>query len=532
MEQGYFTLVLHAHLPFVRHPEYESFLEEDWFFEALTETYIPLIRIFKTLESDHIPFKLTMSLTPPLLAMMADPLLQERYRRHLIRLIDLAQKEMERTRFQEELNTITRMYYQRFIEIQKIYIEDYQSRIIEAFKYFQDKGNLEIITCGATHGYLPLLNICPEAVKAQIQVAVSDYERYFGRKPKGIWVPECGYYEGLEKVLAEAGLIYFFTDAHTLIYGNPRPTFGNFAPVRTQSGIFAFARDIETSKMVWSREMGYPGDGYYREFYRDIGFELEYEYIRPYINSDGVRKNTGMKYYRITDRATHQKMVYEPEVALQKAEAHADHFVSGRVSHIRSLFKEMKKKPLIVSTYDAELFGHWWYEGPEWLNFLFRRAFAQDQNTFRMVTPSEYLASNPIHQTLQLTQSSWGDKGYHEFWLNPSNDWIYKHLHQAAFRMAEMANRFESPTPFQVRLLNQAARELLLAQSSDWAFIMRTGTMVEYAKKRFRNHIARFTKLYEDFIFGYTHETFLQEIEAKDNIFPELDYNVYRTKKE
>jgi 1,4-alpha-glucan branching enzyme len=181
---------------------------------------------------------------------------------------------------------------------------------------------------------------------------------------------------------------------------------------------------------------------------------------------------------------------------------------------------------LIVSPYDAELFGHWWYEGPDWLNFLFRKAY-YDQQTVKLTTPAEYLDWYPRNQIVTPSLSSWGYKGYAEVWLEGSNDWIYRHLHKAADRMVELANAYPRADGVLTRALNQAARELLLAQSSDWAFIMKTGTCVPYAVKRTKDHVERFTRLYEMIRSNAISESYLGQIEWKDNLFPDLDYRVY-----
>lgn len=525
MEKGYFCLVLHAHLPFVRHPEHEFFLEEDWLYEAITETYIPLIKIFDRLINDKVDFRITMTLTPTLISMLTDPLLQSRYLQHLNKLIELASREVERTRWEPQFNHLALMYKDLFLNARYIFEDMYNKNLAAAFKKFQDLGKLEIITCGATHGYLPLMEVCPQAVRAQIKIASEHYKQVFGRQPEGIWLPECGYYPGHEDFLKECGINYFFTDSHGVLHGSPRPRYGVFAPIMCRNRVAAFGRDTESSKQVWSAEEGYPGDWEYRDFYRDVGYDLELDYIKPYICPDGTRKNTGIKYFRITGR-TNNKAPYEPVRALEKAAMHAGNFMFNREKQVEFLYEFLNRKPIIVSPYDAELFGHWWFEGPEWINFLTRKIF-HDQKTIRMITPSEYLRESPKIQIAQPSYSSWGWKGYSEVWLEGSNDWIYRHLHTAAERMVELASAHRNAFGIQRRALKQAARELLLAQSSDWAFIMKTGTMVEYANKRTKDHIARFTRLYEDIKRGTVNEAWLTDVENKDNIFPDIDYTVY-----
>ncbi len=528
MEKGYLALVLHAHLPFVRHPEYEYFLEESWLYEAITETYIPLIDVFNGLVRDGVDFRVTMTLSPSLVAMLADPLLQYRYLRHIQKLIELSHKEVERTRFQPEFHELALMYYSKFNRAREVFANQYNSNILQAFKNLQDIGKLEIVTCGATHGFLPLMAVSSNGMKSirgQVKIAVDQYEKHFGRRPRGIWLPECGYAPGVDEILREAGIRFFFTENHGVLHATPRPKYGVFAPIYCPSGVAAFARDLESSKQVWSAVEGYPGDTDYRDFYRDIGFDLDFEYIRPYISPDGKRVHTGIKYYKITGTTTDKKP-YVQSQAMEKAASHAGNFMFNREKQIDHLSGLMDRKPIILAPYDAELFGHWWYEGPEWINFLFRKIY-YDQKTIKLIQPMEYLEGYPTNQVATPSMSTWGYKGFNEVWLNSSNDWVYRHLHKASDQMVELANRYQVSDGLLGRALRQAARELLLAQSSDWAFILKTGTMVEYAVKRTKEHILRFNELYRQITENRVNEAFLSEIEAKDNLFPELDYRVY-----
>ena len=527
MSQGYFALVLHAHLPFVRHPEQDFVLEEDWLFEAITETYVPLLLMFEGLERDGIDFRLTMSMTPPLVAMLRDPLLQERYDEYLSKLEELAQLEAERNVTYGHVKYLAEFYVEEFYKVRDLW-ERYDRDLVTAFKKFQDSGNLEIITCGATHGYLPLMQMYPEAVWAQLEVACQHYNDNFGRWPRGIWLPECAYYPGLERMIADVGLRYMLTDGHGVLYAKPRPKFGTYAPIFTESGAAVFGRDHESSQQVWSAQVGYPGDPNYREFYKDLGFEADYEYIKPYIMPNGQRKNTGIKYHKITGRGLGlgDKELYDPYWAREKAAEHAGNFMFNRERQIEGLANVMGRPPIVVSPYDAELFGHWWFEGPWFIDYFIRKSY-YDQNTFRMTHLAEYLQENPTQQVCRPAQSSWGAKGFHEYWLNETNSWIYPHLHKAAERMIELSYR-EPVDEVEWRALNQAARELLLAQSSDWAFIMKTGTMVPYAVRRTRSHLLRFNRLYESLNQGKIDEQWLESVEYMDNIFPDINYRSYR----
>ncbi len=273
MQKGYLCLVLHAHLPFVRHPEHEDFLEEDWLYEAISETYIPLINMMDNLVQDGIDFRITMSLNPPLCAMLSDPLLQDRYLRHINKLIDLSEKEETRLQFQTAFVPVAQMYESHFKMARYVFEEKYDRNLLNAFKKFQNLGKLEIITCGATHGYLPLM-LSQNAKRAQVRVAIQDYTARFGQPPKGIWLPECAYEIGDDQMLRDEKIRYFFMETHGLLFAEPRPKYGVYAPVFCPSGVAAFSRDIESSRQVWSALEGYPGDYRYREFYRDIGYDL------------------------------------------------------------------------------------------------------------------------------------------------------------------------------------------------------------------------------------------------------------------
>lgn len=523
--KGYWCLQLHAHLPYVRHPEYPDFLEEDWLFEGITETYLPLLSVFEKLVEDNIDFRVTMTITPSLAGMLSDSLLQGRYYNQLNKLVELSEKEVWRTRNLPQFNSIAKMYESMLKNCRRLW-EKHHGNILNGYKNLQDAGKLEIITCCATHGFLPL-QIHHQSIKAQLKVACQDYERHFGRKPNGIWLSECAYVPEIDRELKKEKIRFFFLEAHGILYGTPRPRYGVFAPVYCPSGVAAFGRDLETAHQVWSAEHGYPGDPDYREFYRDLGYDLEYDYVRPYLHSDGARRNIGLKYYRITGKvALGDKQPYNPEWASNKAASHASNFLFNREKQIEYLSGVLGREPIVVSMYDAELFGHWWFEGPSFIDYLFRKIHF-DQKTFKMITPIEYLEKYPKNQVVTPAASSWGDKGYYEVWLNGTNDWIYRHLHKASERMVELASKHKSAKGLVKRALNQAARELLLAQSSDWAFIMTTGTMVQYAEKRTRDHLVNFSTLYDQINRNAIDEGYLGNLEYKNNIFPLLDYKVF-----
>ncbi len=527
MPKGYLAFVLHAHLPYIRHPEYDRFLEERWFFEAITETYIPIIKVLNRLIEEAVSFKLTVSISPTLLAMMEDRLLQERYRAHLCRLIKLSEKELERTRHEPHFYYLAEMYRSLFKEAQEIFVNHYNGRLSSPFKRLHDCGAIELITTTATHAILPLFCPQPKVVASQIITGLKYFDRVFGFCPQGMWLPECGYYPGLDKILCKEGIRFFILESHGVEHASTTPFYSVYAPIYAPSGVAAFGRDRASTKQVWSAQEGFPGDPDYREFYRDIGHDLDFNYIHPYIAGD-VRVDTGIKYYRITG-PTAWKEPYHPEIAKEKAAQHAGDFLHKRIAHVEYLSSVMEIAPIVVAPFDAELFGHWWFEGPQWLDFVIRKA-AFDQDTLALTTLSGYLDRHPVHQTGTPCTSTWGHKGYFEAWLNSKTDWIYPQLYECNRRMEVLAaSNGKSGIPALTRrALNQCVRELFLAQSSDWTFIINNSTSAEYAARRVKDHVARFHYLADSIEKNSINVDYLCALEEMDNIFPNADYKLFR----
>jgi 1,4-alpha-glucan branching enzyme len=532
---GYFSLILHAHLPFVRHPEYPEFLEEDWLYEAITEVYLPLIFIFQSLYEAGVTPRLAMNVSPPLCEMLSDELLQSRYTRHLENLLELADKEVRRTQTESmEFSEVAKMYADNLRASLGLWNDRYKRDLVGAFRELQDEGAIEVITCGATHGFLPLIST-PEARRAQIDVAVANYKKHFRRQPRGIWLPECAYEPGIEDLLKDAGIEYFISDTHAILYGDPRPRYGVHAPVFCPNGVAVFARDVETSQQVWSAEVGYPGSDVYREFYRDVGWDLPLDYLKPHLHADGNRRHLGLKYHRITGRNVPQqnKAPYIPALAREKVAENAAHFIGERIKQAHELRATFEgHPPLVVSPYDAELFGHWWYEGPQFIDFFFKKLHF-DQSEISAISPGDFLDSGIPIQRQQPTASSWGENGYYKVWLNERNSWMYPYQHDAEKKMTALVEGFAprgaALLETENRLLKQLARELLLAESSDWAFQIYQGTTVEYSSRRFQSHIHRFDLLAKMLESGEVDHELLAEIERRDNIFGEIDFEVYRS---
>ncbi len=523
---GYLLLVLHAHLPFVRHPEHERVLEEDWLFEALSECYIPLLLMLERLTAEGVPARLALSLSPTLVSMLEDELLQERYLRHLERLIELAEKEITRTKGQPEFAPLARFYHRFFSERREQFEGLFGRRLLPRFLSLRDEGCLELLCGTATHAYLPLLRFEPEAVGAQVRTGAAYCARKLGGAARGVWLAECGYYPGLDAVLKESGIAYFFLETHGLEHARPAPSAAPYAPVRCPSGLVAFGRDQETCRRVWSAEEGYPGDEDYREFYRDIGHDLPLDYIGPYLH-EARPGNTGIRYHRVTG-PTEAKEPYEPERARRKAMLHGADFAFRLEQQVRYLGQKMGRPPVIVAPYDAELFGHWWFEGPQFLEALIRELAGP--GSVKMVTPSGYLEGAPELEEAQPAASSWGAEGYHGVWLSAENDWIWPQLHRAAEAMRDLVTGTDGrPGPLVRRALDQALRSLMLAQGSDWPFLIRAGTAADYAKRRLQEHLGRFFYLEQAIRTGTVDTARLEAIEVLDSALAGcVDYRFFR----
>jgi len=516
----FLALILHAHLPFVRHPEHERFLEEEWLFEALTESYIPLLRMLQRLLGEGVPIKIAMSVTPTLCAMLQDELLRQRYLEHLDRLIALAENECQRNRADAAVLSLSEFYRDFFSETRRLYCEEWNHDLLALLRQLRDRGSIEIIASAATHGLLPILQQTSGAASAQIALGCDSYRQTFGGEPLGFWLPECAYAPGIDQLLQKQNIRWFVVEAHALEHAQPAARRGTFAPCYTPAGPAAFARDLNASRQVWSAEAGYPGHSAYRDFYRDIGFDLPAEKLSPFAFHG--QRFTGIKYHRVTSR-DQAKKIYDRAAAEMTACEHARHFVDQCFADIESVVAD-SWHPILTIPFDAELFGHWWFEGPVFLEQVLR-ATAESPDTVALTTPAEFLAHNPTQQVVQPCASSWGDKGFLDVWLDQKCSWIYPHLQTAARRMNALAKKYDAKaTPEMERMLRQTGRELLLSQASDWPFLIRNETAKEYAAQRVTDHLRRFDQLAGALERGDADPEFLAQCEERDNLFANLNW--------
>ena len=555
---GYISITLHAHLPYViHHGSWPHGME--WLLEAAAETYLPLLRVFRNLEKEGIRLAANINLSPILLEQLAHPSFQAEFPRYLRRKIDAAIEDETLFRQTGEARLAeTARYWQRFYALA---LEEYTalgSDIIGSYRYFEETGQVELITSAATHGYLPLLGN-DECCLAQVKTGVTTHQRHLGKHPRGMWVPECGYRPaglwkqpvnssseegsdreaeervGTEEVLALGGIRYFFVDTH-LVHDSMRftpydrhaaamagglkdeelrdvyrPYYAD-GPLAKRNPVAAFPRDPRTGLQVWSGDHGYPGDGEYLDFHKK-------------------RWPGGHRYWRVTDTRADMalKEPYSPERAAERTKAHAEHFAGLVLGALRPHFQE-QQPAILTAPFDAELFGHWWFEGPMWLEAV-ARAFAADDSQISLITAGEYLDAFPPTGFLELPEGSWGKNGDHEVWLNPETAWTWTHIYAAEARIREIASQDTwRDGGMGERIMKQLCRELLLLESSDWQFLITTESARDYAETRFMTHLDQLKELenlWNEFAMtsglGADSNAALVAIENRDNIFPDID---------
>jgi 1,4-alpha-glucan branching enzyme len=546
---GAFTFVLHSHIPYTRRAGRWPHGEE-WLHEATAETYIPLLNELNQLMEEGIPVRLTLGLTPILLEQLADEDVQRNFSSYLEGKIIAADGDIPR--FEDSGEThfaqLAKYYRDWYIEIRRSFVEKYEGNIVPAFRKLQDAGLIEVITCAATHGYLPLLSQ-DESIHLQLKVAVESYQRHMGRAPQAIWLPECAYRpgyitkdghtrEGIEVFLGKVDLKLFFAETHMIEGGRPvgvaaGEAIGPYGAVTrrylvpvsdsapgiqattykpyfvSQPDVAVIGRNNQIGLQVWSANQGYPGDHDYRDFHK----------------KDGA---SGMQYWRVTGANVDlvEKDAYHPEWAQFKVEQHAEHFTRLVEGLLTDYHEKTNDFSIVSANYDTELFGHWWFEGVAWIASVLKKLALSE--VVELTTASEFLDKHSPEIVLNLPEGSWGAGGAHFVWDNTDTRWMWPIIHQAEERMKQMVNEHVNADASIAMILNQAARELLLLQSSDWPFLVTTGQAKEYAIQRFEQHVERFNALYEMLRKPDPVITLAEDFWEKDKIFPEMDYRWYQ----
>ena len=467
---GRFVLVLHSHLPYVLGKGRWPFGEE-WLYEIALDTYLPLLEELDGLDHDNVPGTIAVGITPILMEQLKSPAFVDGFRTWIAVKQKALEQDTSRLPDTPEARSLN-MFYREELDHRLRQFDRLGGDLVQAFANLQEEGRLEVLTSCATHGYMPLFSN-DESRRLQIRAGVAVYQHWMRRRPSGFWLPECGYLPGVERLLAEEGLRYFVTDAAAFDVGSEQEYAGAHNPIATNteapwtpwdigSGVAVFLRNLATSKQVWSRDLGYPGNGSYREFHKRC-------------------EGSGWQYWRITSKQTDlgQKELYRPDEAHNLAMEHAAHFTSLIADLVEQREKATGDPGVVVAAYDTELFGHWWYEGPAWIAAVLRNLASN--KWISAVAPTAVLAERDLPHG-RLLESSWGGGGGHGTWMNSETSWIWDNIHDDQRHFIELLPRLHGPTA------DMLLREILLEESSDWPFLITTGQARTYGTARFLEH--------------------------------------------
>lgn len=513
---------------------------EESVYECMAETYIPLLNAIADLWEEGIPAKITLGITPILAEQLADEHLNRGFDKFLQDRIEAAQKDEKlyqpRTEHNPDKLHLARFYVNWFQGIRRDYHERWNRDIIGGFRKYQDLGAIEITTSAATHCFSPLLET-DSSLYGQYKTGVENHKRLFGRAPKGFWLPECAYRPatedrpGIEKWLYDVGIEYFFTESFVIKGGQTaelRRIFGPYgtieyvpAPPRPETGLDTFeaywlkeypvavmGRQEQAGFQVWSADHGYPGDGNYREFHKKDD-------------------RSGLHYWKLTSKTTDlgAKQLYNPESAMVRMRENADHYVGYVQQLLTDHLKTTGKQGLVMVSFDTELFGHWWFEGINWIKDVVRKMRTYTAVTMR--TGSEYLKEFPPSKAIEIPESSWGSGGHWQVWLNNETEWMWPIIHECEHTIDDLVKQPHKNGLIE-RAVKQAVRELLLVESSDWPFLVTTGQAKQYAIDRFNEHVERFRELVGMIRSGKVTEADLKKIEDIDNCFPQVSLNNFK----
>jgi 1,4-alpha-glucan branching enzyme len=555
---GTLCIVLHGHLPYVlNHGSYPH--GEAWLFEAAAETYLPVLDMVGECALLKARPAITIGLTPVLLEQLSHDRFKVGFADYLTERASRADADEAGFRKSSELHFAYlaglwgKWYRDRLAHFDRIG-RDIPREFAARFK----EGHIQILTSNATHAYMPLM-LNDQAVRAQMSAGTYTSEKRLGIKPRGMWLPECAYRpewghwlpsvlydnprhrEGLENFIGEAGVTHFFVDTHLITGGQPLGTYdhGNFRatnetqlhwdtrrgwrdvlePVGVASTpqppkCFAFGRHPKVSEQVWSGSIGYPGTGVYLEFHKKHG-------------------DRGLRYWKVTNNKAGlgDKDAYYPDDVGAKIFEHAQHFCNVVRDVLREHRDRTGRQGVCVAPFDAELFGHWWFEGPRFLRDVIL-TMSHDKSV-KLMTSEEALYHFPPDKVVRLPEGSWGEEGNHSVWINDQTRWIWEIEYRAENRMLKLLHELPWKNNEEVKqLLERAGRQLLLLQASDWPFVIHSGGAVDYGIQRFSGHATQFdraTLMAEEVAAGKAlsdlRRVELQEMDAHDSIFPHIDLN-------
>jgi 1,4-alpha-glucan branching enzyme len=453
---GTFCLVLHSHLPWLAHHGRWP-VGEEWLYQSWAHAYLPVLDVVHRLAAEGHRDLLTLGVTPVLAAQLDDPHclrgVHDWIGGWLLRAHEAASRLPELAAHEHRVAT----------GALELFESTWRHGASPVLRGLADAGALELLGGPATHPFGPLLH--PDVRRFALETGLTDAALRTGSRPAGIWAPECGYAPGMEDGYAAAGVARFLVDGPALR--------GDTALARTvgTSDVVAFGRDLDVTYRVWSPRSGYPGGRDYRDFHT---------YDHP----------SGLKPARVTGRsvAPEDKRPYDPARAASAVARDAADFVSVVRERLVGLRERLGRPALTVAAFDTELFGHWWHEGPAWLEAVLRALPAAG---VRVTTLRGAVDAGLVGGPVELPPSSWGS----------GKDWRV----WAGDQVADLVARNEQvqrtllaagPGPLVRDPVRDAlAQQALLALSSDWAFMVSKDSAAGYARDRAHGHAGRVEEL-------------------------------------
>ena len=573
---GSFTFILHTHLPYVLHHGKWPH-GSDWLSEAVAECYIPLLESLDTLDREGRSPRISMDFSPINLEQLADPSFERVFTEYCDEKISAAEKDYRyfRTNNEAHLQPLAEYWRDFYSNTKHLFLIKYGSNVVGGFKRFSDIGILDAMTCGATHGYFPLM-LRDANIRAQLRCAIETHQEHFGKRPRGIWLPECGYrprYQwsppvgpagyrlrseeraGIEELVSEVGLEYFVVDGsltrggvtipsypfHGALHQHYVEDFGpegegyyQINPNRSLSEIYgvksterplpgkipaAFSRDPQTAARVWAADMGYPGAGSYLDFHKK-------------------HHNSGLRYWSITGPRVDlgAKQQYDIESPQFQLVYDARDFVELVREELIDHAYATGKPGIVAAPFDTELFGHWWFEGPRFIEQVLRN-LSLDPDIVLTNCAEAIDRVGSERTTIALPEGSWGEGGHHYVWANNQVAWMWDTIYPMEDRFLRVLQSLKETTVLEENdllqtIMEQAARELLLLESSDWQFVISTQGAIDYSKDRFADHAELLGALLDaaesyDPDLGVPDDsaTMLQTSLVKDHPFRAIDLN-------
>lgn len=571
MHGGNFNLVLHTHLPWVlNHGAWPH--GEDWLYEAVAECYVPLLNVFNDLVAEGIPPRVTLDISPVLCEQLAHPDMPAKFINYCNEMIAAAKKDKDdfsQWGYDAHHIYLTEFWANWYTERRDDFIKKYDKNVIGALKSLQDKDAIEIMTCGATHGYFAILGT-EESIEMQVITAINNYEKHFGRKPRGMWLPECAYrpaYEwhsyipvnpfhhkrlrpGVEQILFEHNIDYFITDQELLDNSYPIGRFEDdektdFMPINRLDYIpkpwnfdknplrlhlaassekvefgyaAAFTRHRDIAMQVWSGEVGYPAEADYLDFHKK-------------------HMASKLRYWRVTDKKADMmyKTLYHPDWVFHKLDMQANHFIHQIENTINYHHNQTGIFGTLCAPFDTELFGHWWFEGPEFIRMVLKGL--NNSPWVNSATLSEQYDRVKPKEVMRFPEGSWGENNNHDVWMNSDTEWTWECIYNNEYRFSRILNKYpiDSMNKVMTRIMKQAMRELLLLQASDWQFLIHTWSARDYAEQRFFYHHNDFNRLcdlankyYNSSKLDSHDEQYLEQCEKRNAVFTEIELSSWR----